>query len=243
MANQNWSIFPVGDNGILIELGTVIDKEINNKVHIVAKYIKDNLTIVLDVIPAYTTILVIFPPGQAYVDWDNIVKKALSGQNGFSSESQSITIPVLYGGKFGPDLEEVANHNQLEPQEVIQLHSWNYYRLYCLGFSPGFSFLGQIPASIKSPRRSIPRSHVAPGSIGIAEQQTGIYALSTPGGWQIIGRCPLVLFRPKLEKPIPYKPSDQIQFQPIDENTFNKISNSQSHLDPWPSWLWEGGVK
>ncbi len=240
---KSWTVFQMGDSGVLIELGTIMDPDINDKVHLLARYIKTTLSSVIDVISGYSTVLVIFQPDIESLDWDQLVQQALITTKNDQSTVRHVTIPVLYGGKYGPDLQEVGLYNNIDAETVVELHSRRYYRVYCLGFSPGFPFLGQVHAAIKTPRKATPRSRVPAGSVGIAEQQSGIYVLETPGGWQIVGRTPLSLFRPHLAQPIPYKPSDLIQFQPINESTYFEILHDKSlQVDEWPDWLWEGGI-
>ncbi len=133
-----------------------------------------------------------------------------------------VSIPVCYGGDFGPDLEYVAHHNNISPQEVIEIHSGNEYSVYMIGFSPGFPYLGGMSEKISAPRRSSPRLIIPAGSVGIAGKQTGIYPIETPGGWQIIGRTPIKLFRPDEESPSLLQAGDKIKFTPISYPEFMK---------------------
>jgi KipI family sensor histidine kinase inhibitor len=125
-----------------------------------------------------------------------------------------VEIPVCYGLEYGPDLDAVAAHCGLSPDEVIARHTAAEYRVYMLGFSPGFPYLGGLDPNIAAPRRETPRIKVPAGSVGIAGMQTGIYPLESTGGWQIIGRTPMRLFDPGLEEPCLLRPGDRLRFVP-----------------------------
>lgn len=136
-----------------------------------------------------------------------------------------IHIPVLYNLEMGPDLEEVASYNNLTIEEVVQIHTTNEYLVYMLGFMPGFPFLGGLDERIHTPRRSEPRVKINAGSVGIANNQTGLYPSDSPGGWQIIGRTPLKVFDQYSEPMTLYEAGDYIKFYSIDETTYNQIES------------------
>jgi inhibitor of KinA len=137
-------------------------------------------------------------------------------------ESRLVEIPVCYGGEFGPDLEDVARHSELRPDEVIRLHSSAEYFAYFLGFMPGFAYLGGLPDSIATPRHATPRTRVAAGSVGIGGNQTGVYPLPSPGGWRLIGRTPAVLFSPERNPPALLEMGDLVKFVPITREEFDR---------------------
>jgi KipI family sensor histidine kinase inhibitor len=134
-----------------------------------------------------------------------------------------IEIPTLYGGDSGPDLDYVASHNGLTPEEVVQIHASGTYRIYMLGFTPGFPYLGGMDERIATPRLETPRTKISGGSVGIAGAQTGIYPIDSPGGWQIIGRTPLALYDPQREEPILLQAGESIRFVPIDQETYDRL--------------------
>lgn len=134
-----------------------------------------------------------------------------------------IEIPVCYGGDFGPDLEEVAAWHTLTARQVTRRYSRPLYRVYFLGFLPGFAYLGSLPRSLDTPRRSSPRGSVPAGAVGIAGSQTGVYPLETPGGWQIIGQTPLRLYDPRREAPALLSAGDQVKFFPIDAGRYREL--------------------
>lgn len=186
----------------------------------------------LTTVPAYTTLSIFFDPIQV------MQSSGLRGINCFQRVSdylralhyvpesatnlrgKTLTIPVCYGGEFGPDLDEVADRNGLTPAEVIQQHSMALYRVYLIGFTPGFPYLGGLPEQLATPRKHTPRPSVPRGSVGIAGKQTGIYPQDTPGGWQIIGRTSLSLFDVNNRPPALLKAGDQVVFQPIPAEQF-----------------------
>lgn len=142
----------------------------------------------------------------------------------FTEDAQTtnevIRIPVCYHREFAPDIEELANKKNISPDDVIKIHSSKTYRVYMLGFLPGFAYMGQVEESIAMPRRMQPRQEVPAGSIGIAGRQTGIYPLASPGGWQIIGRTPVRLFNAEKDQPALLKAGDMVQFYSISQDEF-----------------------
>lgn len=187
-------------------------------------------------VPAYTTLTVFFDPVQVIQAIDlrgagcfekvSDYLSALGGQSGqvTSLAVDTVTVPVCYGGAFGPDLAEVANLHSLKPQEVINLHTAPVYKVYMIGFVPGFAYLGGMPEKLATARKSTPRNSVPAGSVGIAGAQTGVYPLATPGGWQIIGRTPLRLFDAARQQPSLLKAGDQVIFKPVDEQEFDYLA-------------------
>lgn len=131
---------------------------------------------------------------------------------------------MLYGGKYGEDLKDVAEINKLTEDEVIKIHSGTDYLIYMLGFLPGFAYLGGLDDRIKTPRLQNPRTKIHAGAVGIGGEQTGIYPLSSPGGWRLIGTTPVKPYDPERDEPILYSAGDYIRFVPIDKETFDDIS-------------------
>ncbi|EAB2687507.1 5-oxoprolinase subunit PxpB [Salmonella enterica] len=165
---------------------------------------------------------------QRLVDMPNVVE-AIPGMNNITvilrepqtlalePDSRSVEIPVIYGGAGGPDLAAVARHSGLSEKQVVELHASVEYVVWFLGFQPGFPYLGNLPEPLHMPRRAEPRLQVPAGSVGIGGAQTGIYPLSTPGGWQLIGLTPLKLFDPMREPPVLLRPGDSVRFVPQKE--------------------------
>jgi KipI family sensor histidine kinase inhibitor len=139
-------------------------------------------------------------------------------------EPQVIHVPTLYGGDYGPDIEFVAEHAGISVEEVIEIHSGTNYLIYMMGFAPGFSYLGGLSEKLATPRLTSPRTEIPAGSVGIAESQTGIYPIASPGGWQLIGRTPLKMFDPARESPALLNPGDYVRFDPLEsEAEYNRI--------------------
>ncbi len=139
-----------------------------------------------------------------------------------------IEIPVLYGGEYGPDLPAVAAFAKRSIEDVIALHISVEYRVYMLGFSPGFSYMGLVPDEIAMPRLAAPRAKVPAGSVGIAGSQTGIYPIETPGGWRLIGRTPLRLYDPNRARPFLLEPEDRVRFVRIDRAEYDRLVRKES---------------
>jgi len=209
---------PAGDAALLVEFANEISEPVNRQVqalaHALALARRPGLG---EAIPAYRSLLVYYDAQQlAYAD----VQEQVAA---LAARSQAITlpqpalkeIPVVYGGEFGPDIAFVAQHNNLSVEQVIRLHSAATYRVYMLGFSPGFAYLGGLPEALATPRLPTPRTRVPAGSVGIAGQQTGIYPQATPGGWRIIGRTPLRLFDPAQDPPTLLQAGDLVRFVPL----------------------------
>ena len=216
-------VVPAGDSAILIELGSEIAPEISAMVFALTDLIKDaGLNSGLEVLPTYRSVLVYYDPlVSSYVEMFDAVNGALERLvepvNGNSSV-KIIEIPVVYGGDDGPDLDFVADHAGITEETVIELHSGTDYRVYMLGFSPGFPYLGGLDERIAAPRLKTPRVLVPAGSVGIAESQTGVYPDAGPGGWRIIGRTSVPLFDVNSSTPSLITPATKVRFIPVDQH-------------------------
>ena len=209
----------LGDRGLLVELGDGIDPAVNRRVQRLQQILaRENLWGVVETIPAYSSLLVVYDPLRAAPD---ALARQIRGLCDFDDaaapEAQRpvIEIPVVYGGEAGPDLEAVAAYHNLTGEEVIRLHSGTVYRVYMIGFTPGFPYMGELPQALDTPRRETPRTHIPKGSVAIAQRQTGIYPVVSPGGWQIIGHTPLELFDPLQDKPSLLGMGDEVRFVPV----------------------------
>jgi inhibitor of KinA len=172
--------------------------------------------------PAYCSLLITFDA--AAVDHAK-VQETISGLEKRAkklpaAKPRLVEVPVCYGGEFGPDLEDVAEQRGLTAEKVVELHIAQTYHGYFLGFAPGFAYLGDVAAEIAVPRLETPRKEVAPGSVGIAGRQTAIYPFGTPGGWRLIGRTPLEIFRKDREPMGLIAIGDQVRFRPITREEF-----------------------
>ena len=215
---------PAGDSALLIIFGDRIDEGINKKVHAVANAIeKAAPDWLIEVVPTYTSIYVYYDSLKlSYQEALNAIKPLLSAEPK-EEKPRIVEIPAVYGGEFGPDIEFVAKHNGLSVDDVIEIHSKPLYRVYMLGFLPGFAYLGGMDERIATPRLEKPRLKVPAGSVGIAGKQTGWYAIESPGGWRLIGRTPLKTFDPSKSPPSIVKAGDYVKFVPISEEEFREL--------------------
>ena len=216
-----------GDRGLLVEFGASIDPEINQKVrHIFLSLEKTPIHGVTEVIPTYRSILIFYDPFKT--DPESLKKEIEDRANSLDKwefpPPETTEIPVCYGNNFGPDLEFVAHHNNLTPEEVIQIHTSGTYLIYMLGFTPGFPFLGGLSEKIFTPRLEIPRQLVPAGSVGIANNQTGIYSVDSPGGWRLIGKTPIKLYDPTSSSPFLLKAGNYLRFTSISAKQFHEIA-------------------
>ncbi|MGE5676104.1 MAG: 5-oxoprolinase subunit PxpB [Mycobacterium leprae] len=212
---------PCGDRALMIYLGEGIDPAVNRAVLDLARAIGANRhPAIIEITSSYHCLLVEYDPVRIRLDQlQEIVRKCLFAPTE-SVPPRTVEIPVCYGGEMGPDLIAVAEHAHMSATEVIQRHTAPTYRVYCLGFSPGFPYLGGLDPAIATPRLADPRVSVPGGSVGIAGNQTGVYPAPSPGGWQLIGRTPAHLFDPEATAPAMVEPGDSIRFVPITPEQF-----------------------
>jgi KipI family sensor histidine kinase inhibitor len=217
----------VGDRGVLVEYGDGISPEINHRVRVVALALdQEKPAGIIEVIPTYRSMLIVYDPTvMGFEGLKDVLDRLETGLNGIEIPSpRTVEIPVLYGGDFGPDIDFVAEYNGLSVAEVINIHSSQVYQIYMIGFTPGFPFLGGLPERLHTPRLETPRSLVPAGSVGIANNQTGVYPVDSPGGWRLIGRTPLSLFNPSEKNPFLYRAGDRIKFVAISREEYDILA-------------------
>ncbi len=224
--DKDYTIKPSGDCALLIEFGNEISEEVNKRVAILKACIEEaQIAGIVECIPTYRSLSVLYKPCE--IAFDDLKKKmeAFIENAGLSTEAlgKVYIVPVCYGGEYGPDLQNVGAMNKMEIEEVIATHVSVDYRIYMIGFTPGFPYLGGMSQSIASPRLKKPRTKIYAGSVGIAGEQTGIYPIDSPGGWQIIGRTPLKLFDINREDPILIEAGNYIRFVEIDLEEYRRI--------------------
>jgi inhibitor of KinA len=215
----------MGDRGFLLEFGDGISREINERVRRMALAIQaEAIEGIVETVPTYRSLLIIYNP--VILSVEDLGKRLAQIEEGLQQtplpEPKLTRIPVVYGGVYGPDLEEVARYHQISPEEVIQLHCSNLYLIYMIGFMPGYPYMGELPLALATPRLKTPRLLVPKGSVAIAQRQTGIYSMESPGGWQILGRTPVELFDPGKDPPALLQMGDYVQFFPISEREFKE---------------------
>jgi inhibitor of KinA len=229
--NCSYKIFPLGDAAACIDLGNLIDENLNKKVLAMHQWLTANCFEGLnDIVVAYGSLSVYYDPIIAkrkhnfHTTVFEFVKQKLEDafrESIVTEENNSVTIriPVCYSDDFGIDTEFISNEKKISKDEIIQLHTLVTYRVYMIGFLPGFSYLGRVHEKLIMPRKAQP-TLVAAGSVGIAGGQTGIYPMHTPGGWQIIGRTPLKLFDSKAKVPSLLNAGNLVQFFEISKEEY-----------------------
>jgi KipI family sensor histidine kinase inhibitor len=208
-----------GDTGLLIEFGDKIDLPTHRRIMRLLHALKSRgIQGIVDLVPSYASMLVQIDPWlisfeRLQMNLDECLDDIRESDT--PENSRIVEIPVRYGGSFGPDMEEVCRYHRLLPEEVIALHTAPLYTVFMIGFTPGFPYLGGLDERLFTPRKQTPRKIVPAGSVGLADKQTGIYSIDSPGGWQLIGRTPLRLFNPNAESPFLLEPGDRIRFIPL----------------------------
>jgi len=221
-------ILHAGDSCVVVEFGSAISLDINSKVQSLYRSLKNkNIQGIKELIPTYRSLAVYFDPLELPLEKLKETLNSFSLMDGKDTTlgRTLLVVPVCYGGELGPDIENVAKHNNLSVDEVIEIHSRPDYYCYMLGFTPGFSYLGGMDERIATPRLQTPRTLIPAGSVGIAGKQTGIYPIDSPGGWQLIGRTPLKMFDPASEKPTLIEAGYWVRFKPIPFEEYQYISS------------------
>jgi inhibitor of KinA len=214
-----------GENGVLINWSSKIDPLINDEVLrldvLIAKVFGSK---VIELVPAYHSLAVYLKEGESVSHFIELLKELpISETRGSQNVKRLITIPVCYQPKYALDIEELALANKITIKKVIQHHTKEIYKVYFLGFLPGFPYLGGLNESLHTPRKSKPRIHIEKGSVAIGGKQTGIYTIDSPGGWNVIGRSPLAFFSCDSSLRCLLKPGDFVRFSSISEKKFKEI--------------------
>ena len=225
------SINDASENSIIVYFGSETSDSISNQINAFCIHMKTNYqTYIIDLISSYASVLLIFDvPNISHSEIKRIVRASLakleksSKKSGVSEEKQVITLPVLYGGENGPDLSTIAKNSGISEREVISIHESKPYLVYAIGFAPGFAYLGEVDPKIATPRLETPRQTVPKGAVAIADRQTAVYPAESPGGWNIIGICPIPMFNSLSPPYMPVSVGDTVKFESIDENQFDKI--------------------
>ena len=222
-----------GEDGLIVEFGEEIDPKVNSFVLKLEEILeKSDESGIIELVPTYRSLFILYNPMvTTFSDLVLKIERTLPQLKWGKKEARKLVhIPVAYGGEYGPDLIDVAKIHGLTETQVIEIHSGKEYLVYMLGFTPGFPYMGIVPREIATPRLESPRIRVPKGSVGIAEDQTGIYSIESPGGWRIIGRTPVEVFNPSRKPPFLLSPGDRVRFFPISFNQFENWSSSASFL-------------
>ena len=218
-----------GDSAFVVEFEERIDPAVNARAIAMAERLRaEPIAGVRDVVPTYRSVAIYFDPLQT--NHDALVARlehdAAQPVQAAQPGAELIRIPVCYGGELGPDLGRVAEFARMSESAVVDLHAGATYRVFMLGFVPGFAYLGIVDARIAAPRRETPRVRVPRGSVGIAGAQTGIYPAETPGGWQLIGRTPVRPFDAARSDPFLMKAGDDVRFYAVDRAEFDRLEEA-----------------
>lgn len=221
-----FNITVAGDSAINLEFGNVISEKTNGIIRAAAQTLEaDPIDGVIELVPTFCSLMVVYNP--CVIGYDELTNQVRGKLRGLVATTGGIhrvvKIPVCYGGDFGPDLSDVAEHAGMSADEVIAIHSGHDYLIDMLGFLPGFAYLGGLDERLHTPRLATPRTRIEPGAVGIGGAQTGIYPLASPGGWRIIGRTPVRPYDPDRESPILYAAGDYLRFVPITAQEFSLI--------------------
>ena len=228
---MEYAIFPLGDSALLIEAGKIVDAGSQQAIRNIDILLESaSPAWMIETVPAFTTVTVIYDA--VAITFNEAKEELMNLLKGVAEvavpPTRTVEIPVCYGGVHGPDLEFVAKHNGLNADEVIQIHTGESYTIHMIGFAPGFPYLGGMSERIAAPRKETPRVRIPERSVGIAGNQTGVYPISTPGGWQLIGRTPIRLFLPEKDIPCLLRAGDKITFRSISSDEYQALEEKEN---------------
>lgn len=241
---NDFEIKPLGETALIVKFGNEISPQIHYKIKSLSEYLEKYPFVgMVEYVISYTSLAIYYNPFTVKKSFSQYKEQSAvqivatyikdcvqKMQQVDESRANVVEIPVCYGGKYGPDIEFVAKHNNLSVQEVIDIHMAPQYLVYMIGFCPGFPYLGGMDKRIATPRREVPRIEIPARSIGIAGEQTGGYPISTPGGWQIIGRTPIEMFNPDDEEnPTLLHSGDLVKFYAVSEKEYLALRGERAH--------------
>ena len=212
-----------GENALILYLGTETSPAVSARVQAAAAALEPALGVdLVDLVPSYASLLIIYDALRTdHLSVAHRVRQAVEGLTGVEpGEGRCVALPVYYAPEAGADLESLAARSGLSVDEVIALHSGTEYRVYAIGFAPGFAYLGQVDERIAAPRLATPRQKVPRGAVAIADRQTAVYPAVSPGGWNLIGRCPVRMFDPAADPVMPVAVGDRVRFEPVSRERY-----------------------
>jgi KipI family sensor histidine kinase inhibitor len=236
------TLLPCGDSALVLQIGEKIDAEANSRIIALAAEVEARaLPGVLEIVPTYRSLLLRYDPERIRgAELEQRLLEAFEHPATAGGEGRLWTVPCLYGGEVGQDLEELATMKGLSSQEVIALHSGAEYRIYMIGFAPGFAYLGGLPEILHTPRLLKPRQKIPAGAIGIGGQQGNINSVAGPSGWRFIGWTPVRSFDPARPEPFLFRAGDRIRFRPIDaeesRDLLARAANGDTIIVPEATW-------
>jgi len=224
-------LMPLSQDTLLLEVGDTIDPDLLAQVRGLAEAIESlALPGLVELIPAYASLLVCCERPQDARRARAAIEPLLREPPRVRRAGRSFRVPCCYEGEFAPDLELVAPEG--DPARAVALHTGQDFLVYCIGFLPGFAYLGELPAALAAPRLPVPRPRVPAGSVGVAGRQTGIYPVDSPGGWRVIGRTPVRLFDVRRNPPAALQPADRVRFYPIGREEYDQLAEARPWLSP-----------
>ena len=227
MSNQQHSISIAGENSLIVYFGDKPTAAIASQIAQTAHQLRETIDQVLvDLVPSYGSLLVIYNPLQT--DHHAVratIRQALSNLTTEDNqvEGRLVSLPVYYSAESGPDLKALADGARLTTEQVIAIHQETEYRVYAIGFAPGFAYLGEVDPRIAAPRLATPRTKVPRGAVAIADRQTAVYPAQSPGGWNLIGLCPELMFDTNASPSMPVQVGDRVRFTAIDKHRFLEL--------------------
>jgi len=230
MKSHPFRIEVAGENSLIIDFGETTAPEISAQVQQASRKLAAALDdLIIDQVTSYASLLLIFDPLRAdQLTIRKVINDTLASIETASTSDSAATqtcleLPVYYSEESGPELQLISSNSGLSVDEVIALHQSLTYRVYAIGFAPGFAFLGQVDERIATPRLSTPRLKVPRGAVGIADRQTAIYPDVSPGGWNLIGLCPTRMFNPEATPTMPVSVGDEVRFKAISKDEFHAL--------------------
>ncbi len=219
-------IHAAGENALIVYLGEKTSSEVSARVQALALELGESLgSDLVDLVPSYASLLVIYDAMAS--DHLSVAHRIRGAGDAIESTNEmggdEIVLPVYYHPEAGEDLERLADSAGISVDKVIELHSGSEYRVYAIGFAPGFAYLGEVDTRIAAPRLSTPRQKVPRGAVAIADRQTAVYPAPSPGGWNLIGRCPVRMFDPDREPIMPVAVGDRVRFEPVDRARYLEL--------------------
>lgn len=226
---KEMKIVPEGDRALTADFGNEIREDINDRVHLLAEWLQgQKIRGVEELLPTYRSLMVFYDPAQiSFGELKERIEECRIQSGGESAGKRTILhVPCCYGGTFGPDLAGMEALTGLTAEEIIRIHSGTAYKIYMLGFLPGFVYLGGLDERIAVPRLESPRTRIPAGSVGIGGNQTGVYPLDSPGGWRLIGSTPLRFYDPDAADPILCRAGEYIRFDPVSPEEYGEIARA-----------------
>lgn len=230
MSNPSYRIFDASENAVIVYFSDIVSSEQTQKIAAFSHALKTSLgELIVDVTISYTSALVTYQ--SLTIDHFSIkqkIKSVLTQLNDTAFLVKQIELPAYYHSEVGADINAIAKAKNLTVTDIIKYHSEQIYSVFAIGFAPGFAFLGEVNPILATPRLATPRKKVAKGSIAIADRQTAAYPAASPGGWNLIGNCPVSLFDAANTPPLPFNIGDSVKFIPIERNEFIRLGG---HID------------